>query len=120
MRSTLSSQKQEQANMFQDASSLTSSLQSSTKSELAHTDSSSIQNNLSQERKTQPTTLPEVTTQSEKKLLISLLTESESLQTTVQAYKASSSSIPLEAELDQVSDPFFSKDFPSTMERNQS
>ena len=81
------------------------------KLELEPTDNFSTQSNSSLERKMPPTTLPEVTTPSVKKSLISASTELESSLINAQVSKDSSFSTPSEEVLDQDLDPFFLKDF---------
>jgi len=77
MPSTLSSVKLELVNTYQEQYSLICNQLLLMKSELEHTDNYSTQNNLFQEKKTQPTTSPEVITPLVEKLLIYVLIESE-------------------------------------------
>jgi len=120
MLSIPSSPRLELENMSQEPSSSISSQQSLTKSELEPTDNYSILNSSSPERRMLPTTSPEVTTPLVKRSSISVLTELESLLTSAQDSKDSSSSTLLEEELDQDSGLFSSRDFQSIMARNPS
>jgi len=104
----------------QDLSSSISNQPLSMRSELVPTDNSSIQSNLSQEKKMPPTTSPEDITPLVKKSLISALIESESFLINAQVSKVSLSSTPSVEELDQVSVPSSSRDFRSIMVRNPS
>jgi hypothetical protein len=118
--SILSSPKPEPESTSQEPFSSISNQLSSMKSEPEPTDNSSTLNNSSPERKTPPTTSPEVTTPLVKKSLISASTESENSPITAQVSKDSWSSTPSEEELDQVSDPSYSKDCPLITARNPS
>merc|ERR1712070_232741 len=84
------------------------------------TDNSSIQSNSSQEKKMLPTTSPEDITPLVKKSLISASIESESSLINAQVSKVSSSSTPSVEEPVPVSDPSFSRDFPSIAVKNPS
>merc|ERR1712070_358333 len=84
------------------------------------TDNSSIQSNLSPEKKMLPTTSPEDITPLVKKSLISALIESESSLINALVSKVSSSSTPSVEAPDPVSDLSSSRDFPSIMVRNPS
>ena len=88
--------------------------------DLEPTDNCSILSNWFQVKKMPPTTSPEDITPLVKKLWISAWTESENWLTTAQVSKASSCSIQWEEELDQDLDLYYLKDYPSTMEKNQS
>merc|ERR1719502_585471 len=90
------------------------------RSEPEPTDNSSIQSNSSQVKKMLPTTSPEDTTPLVRKSSISASTESESLPINAQVSKVSSSSTPSVEELDPVSVPSSSRDFPSITVRNPS
>merc|ERR1719464_1957250 len=90
--STPSSAKLELENTFQELFSLILSQLLLMKSVLEPTDNSSIQNNWSQEKKMPLTTMPVVTTPSEKKSSILSLTESENLPINVPVFKVSLSS----------------------------
>merc|ERR1712166_1459923 len=83
-------------------------------------DNSSIQSNLSQVKKTLPTTSPEDITPLVKKSSISASIESESSPISALVSKVSLPSTPLEEVPDQVSDPFSSRDFPSIPVKNPS
>ena len=74
------------------------------RSELEPIDNSSTLNNLSQEKKTPLTTMPEDTAPSEKKSSTLLSTESENLLITAQVFKDSLSSTLSEEVLDLDSD----------------
>merc|ERR1719392_494212 len=103
-----------------DASSSISSLPLSMRSEPVPTDNSSIPSNSSPVRKMPPTTSPEDTTPLVRKSSISASTESESLLINALVSKVSSSSTPSAEELDPVSVPSSSRDFPLTTVRNPS
>lgn len=119
MPSTPSSVKPVPANTSQEPSSSISNPPSSMKSELEHTDNYSTLNNSFQEKKTLPTTSPEVTTPLVKKLLISASTESENQLITAQVSKDSSFSTQSVVEPDQDLVPSFQRDFQSITEKNQ-
>ena len=116
----LFSPKPELESMFQEPFSLILKPPSLMKLELEPTDNSSIQNNLSVERKMQPTISPEVITLLVKKSSICALIESESLQTSAQVSKGSLSSMLLEVELGLDLDLFFLRDSLSITVRNLS
>merc|ERR1712000_420751 len=89
MLSTPSSQRLVPVSTSQEPSSLILNQPSLMRLELEPTDNSSIQSNSSLVKRMLPTTSPEVTTPSVKKLLISALTESESLPINAQVFKVS-------------------------------
>merc|ERR1712167_445158 len=120
MPSTPSSQRLVPVSTSQEPSSSISNQPSLMRSEPELTDNSSIQSNLSQEKKMPPTTSPEVTTPLVKKLSISASTESENLPISALVSKVSSYSTPSVVVPDQVSDPSSSRDFPSIMVKNPS
>merc|ERR1719335_1816011 len=120
MLSTPSSPRLVLVNTFQDAFSSILNQPLSMKLELVPTDNSSIQNNSSLEKKMLPTTSLEVTTPLVRKSSISASTESENLLTNALVSKVSSSSTPSVEELDPVSVPSSSRDFPLTTVRNPS
>merc|ERR1712086_1129804 len=105
---------------FQEPSSSISSQPLSMKLEPEPTDSSSIQSNSSQERKTPQTTSPEDITPLVRKSLISVSIESESFPINAQVFKVSLSSTPSVEEPVLVSDPSSSRDSPSITVRNPS
>lgn len=120
MPSTLSSAKPELVNTSQELFSQISNQPSSMKSELVLTDNYSTLNNLFQEKKMPPTTLPEDIIPSEKKSLISAQTESENQLITALVFRDSQCSTQSEVVPDQDLDHSFQKDFQSTTERNPS
>ena len=117
--STPFSQKLVQENTSQELSSLIQNQQLLMKSEPELTDNYSTLNNSSQEKKMLLITSPEVTTQSEKKLLIYAQTESENYQITAQDYKDSQFSTQLVEELDLDQDLYSQKDYQLIMVKNQ-
>jgi hypothetical protein len=120
MLSTHSSLKPAQESTSPEPSSLILNHPSLMKLEPEPTDNSSIQSNSSQERKMPPTTSPEDITPLVKKSSISASIESESLPINALVSKVSLLSPPSVEVLDQVSDPFSSKDSQSIMVRNPS
>lgn len=118
MPSTPSSVKLVLENTYQDVYSLILNQLSSMKSELVLTDNYSIQNNWSPVKKMLLTTSLEDITPLVKKLLTSVLTESENLLTNVLVSKVSSYSMPLVVVQDLDLVPFFLKDFQSITVRN--
>merc|ERR1712048_679865 len=112
MPSTPSSPRLVPVSTSQELSSSISSQPLSMRSELEPTDNSSIQSNSSPEKKMPPTTSPEDITPLVKKSSISALVESESSLINAQVSKVSSSSTPSVEELDPVSVPSSSRDFP--------
>ena len=120
MLSIHSSQKPEQESTFPEPSSSIQNQLLSMKLELEPTDNFSIQNNSSPERKMLLTTLPEVTTPSERKSSTYASTESESLLTSALVSKVSLYSTLLVVVLDQVLDLSSLKDSQSITERSPS
>merc|ERR1719454_2494972 len=120
MPSTPSSPRLVPVSTSQELSSSISSQPLSMRLELEPTDNSSIQSNSSQEKKMPPTTSPEDITPLVRKSSISALIESESSLINALVSKVSSSSTPSVEELDPVSVPSSSRDFPSITVRNPS
>jgi len=120
MPSTPSSQRLVPVSTSQEPSSSILNQPSLMRSEPELTDNSSIQSNSSQVKKMPLTTSLEDITPLVKKSLISASTESESLPINALVSKVSLLSPPSVEVLDQVSDPFSSKDFQSIMVRNPS
>merc|ERR1719272_2328198 len=120
MLSTPSSPRLVPESTSQEPSSLILNQPSLMKLEPELTDNCSIQNNLSQVKKTLPTTSPEDITPLVKKSSISASIESESSPISALVSKVSLPSTPLEEVPVQDLDPFSSRDFPSITVRNPS